>query len=134
MLSLIRRRDPPSPSFRSLAAYANPEKLTVRKLVWSETMLAGMHRGFAVAVLTGGAFALTACGGGGSTYPANVRTSFLNSCETTGSKARCECSLKYVEAHVSFSAFQTAEKAIEAGDTNYPSWVIKSATSCAGLS
>jgi hypothetical protein len=96
-------------------------------------MLAGMHGRLAVAVLTGGTLALTACGGG-STYPANVQTSFLNSCETTGSKARCECSLKYVEAHVSFSAFQTAEKAIEAGDTNYPSWVIKSATSCAGLS
>lgn len=75
------------------------------------------------------ALGVSACGG--SSYPVNVQTNFLNACETNGgSVSRCGCTLKAIEANVSLSKFQIAENAIEAGDTNYPSWLLNSVSSC----
>jgi hypothetical protein len=85
-------------------------------------------RRLAAAALTTVGFALAACGS--SSYPANVQTNFLNACETNGSLAYCDCTLSQVEAHVSLGTFQTADAAINAGDTNYPSWLLDAATAC----
>jgi hypothetical protein len=134
---------PPSSSFtRSRPVETQPDPVAPRRLLnpsalaWFQRR--AKHERIVLAaipiLLVIIVIAVASGGGGGTTYPANVQTNFLNSCKTTGSVARCDCSLKYIEARVSLGAFQTAETAIEAGDTNYPSWVIDSATSCAGAS
>jgi hypothetical protein len=38
-------------------------------------------------------------------YPAVLRSGYLKSCEAKGSAAKCECTLSYLEAHVSLPQF-----------------------------
>ena len=105
-------------------------------MVAAETSLtaAGLPDAAAVAcfgVLILSLASLTFLGCGSSKYPANVQRNFLNSCEANGSVPRCDCVLSYLEAHVSLNTFKAADAAIDAGDTNYPSWLLKAASSCA---
>jgi hypothetical protein len=48
-------------------------------------------------------------------YPVNVQTNFLNSCEASGSRQVCECSLTWFRQHVPMPRFQQDEAAAEQG-------------------
>jgi len=41
-----------------------------------------------------------------STYPVNIQTNFLNSCEVNGSQQVCQCDLTWFEQHISLTRFE----------------------------
>jgi hypothetical protein len=88
---------------------------------------------FAAVVITAVTAFLAGCGGSSShttTYPAKVRTNFLNACEQSTGAAYCNCTLKYIEAHVSLPTFAAADYAVRTGHKTAPKWFFTAATSC----
>jgi hypothetical protein len=86
------------------------------------------------ALLATGALVIAGCGGTSSTtttYPINIQTNFLNSCEGSSTVAKCGCTLTYIETHVSLTTFEAADQAIRAGNTKYPSWLTAGVAACA---
>jgi hypothetical protein len=77
---------------------------------------------------------LSGCGGSGPpTYPVNVRTNFLNSCEQSGGNVKaCDCAISYIEKHVKLTTFTAVDQAIDNGSKDDPSWLRQAISSCAG--
>jgi len=44
-------------------------------------------------------------------YPADVRQTFLSSCEVQGTPAACECVLDYLEQHMTYDEFVALDAA-----------------------
>lgn len=70
-------------------------------------------------------------GPGTGGYPAQLRRNFLASCENqiNASADGCECSLAYLEEHVSVDRFISAEQAISSGGTA-PQWLYDAIDAC----
>jgi len=51
-------------------------------------------------------------GCGGNSWPANIESNFLNSCETNGTRSRCECALSNLREKMTADEFEAAEKAL----------------------
>lgn len=77
------------------------------------------------------AVAIAGCGASSkATYPANVQTNFLNACEESGTVSTCDCSLSYIEGHVTLAKFQVANANIDSGGS-LPSWGYDALSHCA---
>ncbi len=50
-----------------------------------------------------------------SSYPVNVQTNFLNSCEVNGSAQTCQCDLSWLESNVSLNQFEQDEATANQG-------------------
>jgi hypothetical protein len=70
------------------------------------------------------------CGGGGvSSYPTNIQSNYLNSCESNGGNtADCSCTLHWFESHVSLTQFQADEDQVRTG--GLPDDVSKAINDC----
>jgi hypothetical protein len=74
--------------------------------------------------------AIAGCGGGGSDqYPANVRANYLKSCEANSPAKVCDCTLKWIEKHVSLSRFEAGDKKVRQGG-RAPGWVYTAVKNC----
>jgi hypothetical protein len=87
------------------------------------------------AILASSLVILAGCGGSsassaGHTYPANVKTNFLNACEARASTASCTCEFAYIQKHVSLATFTAADKALRAGTGGIPAWLLNAARAC----
>jgi hypothetical protein len=68
-------------------------------------------------------------------YSSHVRAAWLRTCETAASRAaradaRCECTLSYLEAHVSQSALGAIERAVLRGEASEPGWMLDAVATC----
>jgi hypothetical protein len=63
-------------------------------------------------------------------YPLSMQVSFLQGCELAGSKSECLCVLQQLEANVPLSDAVLENGALEAGDTEYPSWYTSAIKAC----
>jgi hypothetical protein len=98
----------------------------------------------AAALVVGG------CGGAGHTqtrattvtsspvkppYSSQVRSAWLHTCEAAangarGARARCVCTLAYLEAHVSQATLEASQKQVLRGEASEPAWMLDAATAC----
>ena len=65
-----------------------------------------------------------------SSYPVNVQTNFLNSCEANGSAQACQCTLSWLESNVSLTQFEQDEATAEQG--SIPADLTSAAQACGG--
>jgi hypothetical protein len=73
---------------------------------------------------------LTGCGGA-NTYPANLKTAYIDSCKSIGgTRAQCECALGHIEAHVSVGTFEAYKRAFDARKIVHPSWLSNAPRGC----
>jgi hypothetical protein len=68
-------------------------------------------------------------------YSSQVRATWLHTCEAAaggarGARARCVCTLAYLEAHVSQAALQASQTQVLRGEASEPAWMLDAVAAC----
>ena len=73
--------------------------------------------------------ALAGCGAA-SSYPASLKTAYLDPCKALAGASLCDCALSHIEARVSVQTFAAYKHAFDARETVHPSWLTNAPKGC----
>jgi hypothetical protein len=68
-------------------------------------------------------------------YSPQLRSAWLHTCEAAangarGARARCVCTLAYLEAHVSQATLEASQRQVLRGEASEPAWMLDAVTAC----